>query len=119
MLESSSGAQTDPGEGQSWHNRILAMSKKSIRFIKETCSDPKCLEKLVSLSDFFDKYTGSAPEDFGIKDAAAAKYKACEIECTKGNLGPAAAGNSRLILLSKDKLGMTYYDGFFLELQKN
>lgn len=98
--------------------RRLTVTEKAIRLGDQRCADPRYVAKNLPAGKWFAEVFGSSPGDFGLSVRADGPLEVTSIACRSGNIGPAAAGNSAIVRFPNGQIGMSYFDGTLLLLER-
>lgn len=115
---SSEGVQAHINNDPEFMKKRLTLSRKEIRFLDQTCREPKYAASNELADAWFRKTLGGSVRDFGLTLNPKAPVQLLRISCRTGGIGPEAVGNSTFVIISKDQIGLNYFDNVFLLLRR-
>lgn len=117
VMTASSGVQAVATDDPTYMDAVLVANDQEIRFLKETCGAPSFSPQLASASRWFDENFSDNPAHFGWGNGAVLRLRILRLSCTRGSIGPVAAGPPEFLLRSDSDLGLPFYDGSLLILR--
>lgn len=115
---SSSGVQARRENDPEFMGRKFIVTENSISFGGEHCLSPRLAPTRIPATKWFADTFGHSPQDFGMETQPDRSLDAIMIACSSGNIGPEATGNSSIIRLPDDQIGLSYFDATLLILNR-
>lgn len=98
--------------------KVLRGDPGELAFADDRCRGPRFEAALRSPREWFEEHFGASPSGLGWNERPLRRALVLRARCESGNLGPAAAGGSEVIVRDADEVGLSYYDGAFLILRR-
>lgn len=116
---SSSGVQARGKNDPEFLGRKLIVGTGGISFHNQNCRGPRLKSIRMSSDVWFADTFGTTPKDYGLEMERVRILDIVTITCRSGDIGPKAAGNSTIAKFSDKQIGMSYFDGTLLILERS